>query len=296
MKARSDMRKPLNVLVPLDGSSHADRGLRPARRIAAALGLGVGAVTVASAADDLDESVLEEAVADQHLDWSTTALSVSVADAIADVAREHDAMVCMATHGHGRSVALIGSIPEDVVRQSSLPVLLVGPSADVYEDGPIREFVVAVSGDESDDTVCGVAVEWAAAYDLDVRFVTVVQSAPAPVDATAPSDRWFGPAGDEHLYVADLVLRFERSGVDVAGEVVHDAVSVAGGLAQFMRSTPGSVLVVGTHGRTGMPRFVHGSVASKIVAASSVPVLMLPLPVADSRPAPGDAATHRATT
>lgn len=279
------MLKPLNVAVPLDGSQNAIRAIGPARRIATALHLGVGVVTVAATVADLDESVLETIVADEDLDWSATTVSVGVAGgvsgALADVAREHDAMVCMATHGHGRSVAFVGSIPDDVVRRSSMPVMLVGPDADVDEDGPIRELVVAVRGDESDDIVCGVAAEWALAYRFCLRFVTVVQPPPEPLDARASSDRWFGPDGDEHAYMAGLVRRFEATDLQVSGDVVYDDVSVAGGLAQVMRSQRDGVLLVGTHGRTGMSRFVHGSVAGDIVASSPVPVLVSP--VADRR-------------
>ena len=279
----SIVAKPLNVVIPLDGSRHADRGIRPGKRIAAALHLGIGVMTSGAHPADLDDSILDEAVEDENLDWSATSLSPHVAEAIVEVSRNHDAMVCMATHGHGRSVALIGSIPEDVVRQSPMPVLLVGPGADIYEDEPIRELVVAVSGDVEDEMVCEAALGWAVAYSLRLRFVTVVQPTPEPLDPSRPSDRWFGPDGDEDAFMADLVRRYEAPGRDVDGAVVYDPVSPAGGLAQMMRSKPEAILVLGTHGRTGMSRLVHGSVASNIVAESPTPVLMFPF----HRPQPG---------
>ncbi|MGB3734022.1 MAG: universal stress protein [Ilumatobacter sp.] len=276
LQTAAAVSKPLNVVIPLDGSRHADRGITPGKRIGAALHLGIGVMTVASHPVDLDESMLDEAVADEHLDWSATSLSTRVPDAIVEVAREHDAMVCMATHGHGRSVGLIGSIPEDVVRQSTMPVLFVGPAADVYEDQPIRELVVAISGDEPGERVCEAAVDWAVGYGLRLRFVIVVQPTPEPFDPSTPSDRWFGPDGDEHAYMTDLVRRFEAPGLDLDGVVVYDPVSPAGGLAQMMRARSDAILIVGTHSRTGMSRLVHGSVASNIVAEAPTPVLMFP--------------------
>jgi hypothetical protein len=74
---------------------------------------------------------LDTAVHDEHLDWSSVALNANVASGIEATAREKEAMVCMATRGHGRSVALIGSIPEDVVRHATTPVALVGPGVDI---------------------------------------------------------------------------------------------------------------------------------------------------------------------
>lgn len=283
------MVKPLNVVIPIDGSRHADRAIGQGKRIGTALGLGIGVMTVGSSVSEIDETFLDEAVADENLDWSVAVVSADIAGAIAEVARQDDALVCMATRGNGRSVALTGSVAEDVVRQSSMPVLLVGPGCIVEEDGPIRELVVAVSGSDSCDMVCRAAVEWADAYRLRLRFVTVVQPTPEPINPATPSDRWFGPEGDEHEYIADLVGRFRAPGLDLDGEVVYDAVSPAGGLALLLRSKPDAILVMGTHGRTGVSRLVHGSTAANIVAESPVPALMLPFHQSQSHnPQPHD--------
>jgi nucleotide-binding universal stress UspA family protein len=274
--------KPRNVVIPLDGSRHADRGILQGKRIAKALHLGIGAMTVAVNAEEGRFAMLNEVVADEHLDWSETALSPRVAEGINAVAQERAAIVSMATHGHGRSVALIGSIPEEVVRHCALPVMLIGPGVEIYEQGPIEELVVAVGGSLAGEVICAPAAAWAHEFGFQLHFVTVVQPTPEPADPAAPSDRWFGPAGDEHAYMADLVSRYESPGLDVNGSVIYDPISPASGLAQMLRERPDAVLVLGTHGRTGMTRLVHGSVASNIVSESPVPVLMFPFHHQDS--------------
>ncbi len=266
-----------NVMIPLNGSQHAHRGILPGKRLAAAFGLDVGVMEVVSDPTSSGHSFLETAVHDERLDWSSVALNANVASGIDATAREKDALVCMATRGHGRSVALIGSIPEEVVRHATTPVALVGPGVDIYERGPIRQLVVAVDGTEFGEAVCEPAARWASNHGLLLHFVTVVQPTPESADPKTPSDRWFGPAGDEHAYIAGLVSRFTSPGLNVEGSVVYDAVSPAGGITQMLRDTSDALLVLGTHGRTGMSRLVHGSVSSNIVAESPVPVLMFPL-------------------
>ncbi len=62
------MPKLRNVIIPLDGSPHADRGILPGKRLAAAFGLGVGVMEVVSEPNSSGHSFLDEAVQKEHLD------------------------------------------------------------------------------------------------------------------------------------------------------------------------------------------------------------------------------------
>jgi nucleotide-binding universal stress UspA family protein len=277
------MDKPINVLIPLDGSRHAERALPQGMRLAELLGCRAGAVQVVTPEEHDDRTVLVNAVADAGLDWSERVVDTDVARGIITAAVEHHAVVCMATRGHGRSVALIGSIPEEVVRRSSLPVMLIGPGVDVHASGPIRQLIVAVDGTQFGEEICAPACAWASEFGLKVHFLTVVQPSLESADHAKPSDRWFGPSGDVHAYMADLVSRHEVLATGVDGSVVYDPISPAGGLVQMLRRSPDAILALGTHGRTGMSRLVHGSTASKTVAETSAPVLMFPSHHDDAR-------------
>lgn len=68
--------------------------------------------------------------------------------------------------------------------------------------------------------------------------------------------------------------RAERAGVEATTEVEIGApastiVETAG---------PGDVLVLGTHGRTGLSRYLIGSTTEKVVRTADVPVVTVPLP------------------
>lgn len=64
-----------------------------------------------------------------------------------------------------------------------------------------------------------------------------------------------------------------RAGVPVRARVLLG--DPATELGRFARDEDCDVLVVGTHGRTGIPRVLLGSVAERIVRQAPVPVLVL---------------------
>jgi nucleotide-binding universal stress UspA family protein len=65
----------------------------------------------------------------------------------------------------------------------------------------------------------------------------------------------------------------EKAGVEFHPRLVEDAAAAAG-IAQTARDVGADLVVVGSHGRTGVSRLMLGSVAAKVVAESPVPVLV----------------------
>ncbi len=61
--------------------------------------------------------------------------------------------------------------------------------------------------------------------------------------------------------------------VPLDSRLVED-VSVIEGVLDTARDTQADLIVIGSHGRTGIARMVLGSVAGKVVAQSPVPVLV----------------------
>ena len=51
-------------------------------------------------------------------------------------------------------------------------------------------------------------------------------------------------------------------------------VAAASGIVQTAETEGADLIVLGSHGRTGMARLMLGSVSSKVVAESKVPVLV----------------------
>ncbi|MEW6673960.1 MAG: universal stress protein [Thermodesulfobacteriota bacterium] len=77
-------------------------------------------------------------------------------------------------------------------------------------------------------------------------------------------------------YLQSVAGRLMRSGVKFQHEVLVG--SVADCLVDFAEARDVDLILIATHGRSGVSRWVRGSVADRILRASSVPVLMVRAP------------------
>lgn len=96
------------------------------------------------------------------------------------------------------------------------------------------------------------------------------------------------PAADEAASVTGAIREFmaeqvaeEASRIRAAGipaeEIVIEADSPHQGILRVVEEREADVIVMGTHGRTGLARAVIGSVADRVVRHSPVPVVLVPL-------------------
>jgi nucleotide-binding universal stress UspA family protein len=86
----------------------------------------------------------------------------------------------------------------------------------------------------------------------------------------------------EHIEVADLIEQYLRStaqeieGTDVDFRVIPGE-TAAGALVDFVADQDDvRMIVMATHGRTGMERWRLGNVTEKVVRHATVPVLVVP--------------------
>ncbi len=139
-----------HILVPLDGSELAERVLRPASELAAAMDARITVAHVVTRGTGLaprlrpvveDQRELDrvwgyldrmvESVGGDGLDVrSHVAWEKMPARGIAEMASTlHADLIAMATHGHGGwRRAVLGSVADSVVRESSLPLLVMRPA------------------------------------------------------------------------------------------------------------------------------------------------------------------------
>lgn len=180
-------------------------------------------------------------------------------------------LVVMGTHGRrGLRHALVGSVTEEVVRSAACPVLAVrgregGPPA-----GRIRKIVVPVDMSEHSFLALDHARELARDHGASLAVIHVVENSIHPdvyrdhVPNATPSEE----------VRRTLVARLEGA-EEVPMEVHVDAGNTVPTIVDFAEEQEADMVVVASHGLTGLERVLLGSVAERIVRHTSCPVLVV---------------------
>ncbi len=167
------------------------------------------------------------------------------------------AFVCMATHARtGLKRLMFGSVAEQIIRESDDPVLLLGPECNFRDPADLRQVIVCLDGTPTAESAVPLAGAWA--NTLGIRCLLLhsrVRGAP-------------GPEPDLDRYQQTL------AGICPV-EMLHvDTTKAVDGIVEVARHATGSLLVMATHGRTGLDRFRNGSAVVDVVRQSPIPVLV----------------------
>jgi nucleotide-binding universal stress UspA family protein len=187
-----------------------------------------------------------------------------VATTIAEFAESHpESTLVMSTIGRGRSAALVGSVAERVVRATFGPIVAVGPKVDPEAAHFTGEFVVAVDGSHASETSLPLAAAWGITLGARPWVVAVGE----PIDRTSDDSI-------DSAYPSRLAKELQAtSHHDVEFEVLHSD-HPAEALIDFAEELPAAFMVMSTHARTGMARFVSGSVTMDVVRHAPFPVVL----------------------
>lgn len=198
------------------------------------------------------------------------------AQRILEVAREEAVdLVVMGTHGRtGLGRILLGSVADAVVRSAPCPVITV--RADETAPGAVRRIGrICYATDFS--PAAGAAWPWVLALaeatgaEVDLVHVTfdVVADrhvSPQTLAAMARMLREQGEAEAER-FLEGCPLPRERVHVVVTGGVVGDQI------VHQARARSADLVAMGTHGWSGLLRWMLGSVAHQVIQLASCPVL-----------------------
>lgn len=278
------------VLVPLDGSILADDIVTQLRRLL--VGDDHETVLLTVVPEDPDPIVLERAKQDarDHLDGvrdallkqgalaSSEVLVGAPAERIVEHAHRIEAeLVVMATHGRsGLSRFVRGSVAEAVIRACKVPVLAANPRA-VDTSGPdgelrLGKLLVPLDGSEVSLAVLPLVETLAKRYESEVLLLRV---------------EWVGPVVSEYPFRAPAVL---RSAEEIAAtlEPIRQRFAAQGlrvrSLAGFgpealaildtAEREQVDLVVMSTHGRSGVSRWLFGSVAEQVLRHCTRPLLV----------------------
>ena len=148
-----------------------------------------------------------------------------------------------------------------------------------------EKIMVPLDGSELAECVLSHVEGFIKGYHVsNVVFVRVVDPITAPVgnvyigrEESRERESTRKSAVKDYLdYLNQIVDRLKHEGTELHSEVLVGR--VADSLADYTEKNDIDLILIATHGRSGVTRWVRGSVADKILRYSNVPVLMVRAP------------------
>ncbi len=296
------------ILVPLDGSTLAERALPCAMMLARGLAAELVLFRAVSLPADVKDTFVD---IDLKVDEALAALDADAdgylrrvagqlkedglrvhpvvhrgpaAEAIVDYAGHVDVQqIVMATHGHtGYSRWRHGSVAERVLQSSGVPVLMVcaqkGDEGTLHSPKVCRRILVPLDGSARAEQVLPPATSVAQALDAEMvlfRVAVAYVSGPFAGDWSVPLEGTFETANQ----IAEAYLNRMAGGLKEQGLIkVSTAVQnggVADAIVDYAEGNRIDLIAICTHGRTGSGRWVLGSVTERVLRARCTPLLLV---------------------
>jgi nucleotide-binding universal stress UspA family protein len=289
------------IVVPLDGSALAERALPIARALARQAQGELLLVRVPELVHMIvpgngghallypEQSLgYSEKQANEYLDHMREALAAQgvliqtavphgdPATALVEVAREIEAnLIVMSSHGYsGLTRWLLGSVAEKVLHAAPCPVLVLRTEA------PPTRMALALDGSALSEEALEPALSVAQALGVPVTLVRAVPTLDADelrrLNELEPGIGWRleKELTDEAAeYLDNTILRFARPGLIMDKAVRFEP--AAEGILDYAEAHAVDLIAMATHGRTGLRRWVYGSVTDKVLRAGHFSMLIV---------------------
>jgi nucleotide-binding universal stress UspA family protein len=291
------MSRPIDsILIPTDDSEGALAGAKCGIALASRTGADVHVLSVvqtpghSSSSDDafapLEESAeaAVEAVTkmaqsyDENLDVTTAIRRGTPFQSIREYAnrREID-VIAIGTKGRtGLDRFLLGSVTENVLRTARTPVLAVPPNTGVstIDDAAFERLLLPTDGSDGAE----IATEWgiALASHLESMIHTLYAVDTSPFSRGQEPGDILGELEHRGEEALEAVRKRARdAGVSVSGSIATG--SPANVILTYATDHDVDLIVVGTHGQTGVGQWFLGSVTENVVRQAEVPVFCVPV-------------------
>ena len=208
-------------------------------------------------------------------------------------------LILIATHGRsGNKRWTMGNVADKVLRAAKIPVLLVraGISDNIpYDQWPRKTILVPLDGSELAESALPYVATLSkqrGAEQINVTLLRVCEP-PAPPSYYAPELAGVPLNWGEYMnqevarckrvaneYLAGVEKRLKDSGISVRSEVLVG--KAADAIVDYANKSPFNLIVMTTHGRSGLSRWVYGSAAENILQGVSSPLFLVKPQQSDS--------------
>ena len=294
------------IMVPTDGSGYDREAIRVALRIAERCDAKVRLVRVLATgsffgasgtpestpiAPDVARSERDRALSELYAlaaecratSKATTSVDLHsgpVNDVLQGYARRNDVdLIVISTHARsGISRLSLGSVTDSLIRHTTIPVLVVKPSMS-YLNPQVREvfrrIVVPLDGSTLAEQILPRVLTLASLEDAEITLLNVlVPQSYSQKEIADPVLPWW----DKDISVAQSYLfriagNLRRTGVPVTTDIVISE-NIAGAIGDFASREKADLIAIATHGRGGLNRVLHGSVADAIMHSTRMSMLV----------------------
>jgi nucleotide-binding universal stress UspA family protein len=192
-------------------------------------------------------------------------------------------LIIMGTHGRsGLTRWAIGSVANKVVRGTEVPVLLTRskPAGSAKDVQVIQKVLVPLDGSEVGENALPAVIELASRAAMELILLQAVPLAfhvyPAGdmVSQVPYSEREMEPIKEQvKSYLDGVVKRLSARGLKVSQQMaVGNPEEVIIKKAEELKV---DLVAMSTHGRSGVSRWVFGSVADRVLSAGTTPLLLV---------------------
>lgn len=283
-----------NLLVCTDGSEFSEGALRESIRISRDCGARMTVLSVIDFNPEFETLApdLMERMETEAFNVVNAAREAAVRDAvsceavvrrgdspyieIADEAAERKAdLIVMGRRGRtGLKRLLMGSVTKRVIGHAPCNILVVPKSARILN----RNILVATDGSTFSRAAAVEAVGIAKTYGAMLYVITVLRAEThAPLDIVS-SEMQRGLVAGHEASNAEANIREVKKLAEESGITAH-GILLAGSIADVIVETSVSrnidLVVLGSHGRTGVDRLLMGSVAERVVGNVSCATLVV---------------------
>jgi len=201
-------------------------------------------------------------------------------------------LILIATHGRsGIRRWNMGNVADKVLRASKVPVLLVRagvPDEPVYDKWPNITLLVPLDGSELAESVLPHVEALAKQRGAEPVNVTLLRICEPPAIPPSYSPELSGVPLNwgEYMeqevarckqvstaYLATIENQFKDIGISVQSEVLVGKASDV--IVGYANNNPFTLIVMATHGRSGLSRLVYGSITANTISGVSCPILLV---------------------
>ena len=190
-------------------------------------------------------------------------------------------VVAIATHGKvGLGRLFSGSVADEVLRNTSCPVLLLGPHHAERGSSGFGAAVVPLDNSELGEKALPLASELSRTLGTDLVLLRVQLASENLLEvATVGTDRAANESDQFALnYLHPVIDDLKREGAKsseqrlVYGKPADGIMAVA---REVEAEHPGAFIIMTAHGRSGAMRLALGSVADSVIHSAEQPVLVI---------------------